>query len=86
MNDSITEGQTLTISDQLIISQALYTAIPLLEATPNPELSNIADMKALLEEKFPIWQAVQAAKKNTEYQEFLTSGCQIMEDVDDAQL
>ena len=56
------EDRTLTIRDQLLISQALHTAIAVMEVTENPHKSNLADMKALMEDKFPLWAAVEEAK------------------------
>ncbi len=47
--------------DQLIISQALCVAVKVLEAEPRPEVSNISDMRRLMEEKFPLWSAVEKA-------------------------
>ena len=59
-NENI-EEQVLTMRDQLIISQALCVAVKVLEAEPRPEVSNIADMRRLMEEKFPLWSAVEKA-------------------------
>jgi hypothetical protein len=55
------EDQVLTMRDQLIISQALCVAVKVLEAEPRPEVSNITDMKRLMEDKFPLWSAVEKA-------------------------
>ena len=59
--DESTEEQVLTMRDQLIISQALCVAVKVLEAEPRPEVSNISDMRRLMEEKFPLWSAVENA-------------------------
>jgi hypothetical protein len=61
MINQATEDQVLTVRDQLIISQALCVAVKVMEAEPRPELSNIADMKSLIEDKFPLWAAVSKA-------------------------
>ena len=59
-----TEENILTMRDQLLISQALYTAVKVMESTDSSHQSNLADMKALLNDKFPLWQAVEQAKEN----------------------
>ena len=50
-----------SLREQLIISQALVTAIPVLEAEEHPHHSNIADMKLLIKEKYPLWEVVESA-------------------------
>lgn len=58
----------MTMRDQYIIAQALVVAIKALEEVPAPhkELSNIADMKFLLETKFadmaPVVQLIEETK------------------------
>jgi hypothetical protein len=52
-----------------LLSQALYVAIPVLEAVPieRREVSNIADMKELLDKQFPVYKAV--AEINDQFQQ-----------------
>jgi ethanolamine utilization protein EutP (predicted NTPase) len=50
---------------QYIVSQALYHAIQTMEKVPAPhtEVSNIEDMKYLMDNLFPIFKSVAATKE-----------------------
>ena len=58
---------------QYILSQALYVAVKELEKVkePHKEVSNIADMKLLMSELFPIFKIAHEAEK--EYKKQLKS-------------
>ena len=52
---------TLDVREQFIISQALCVAIKTMAKEKYPEESNIEDMKILIEDKFPLWKAIDDA-------------------------
>ena len=50
-----------------ILGQALHVAIPILEAMEFPEHSNIADMKYLRDNLFPLYSGVHRAVEENPY-------------------
>ena len=53
------------IRGQFISSQALSTAIAVMDKEEDPEISNIEDMKFLRENLFHLFQKISADKKTT---------------------
>jgi hypothetical protein len=55
----------VSMRGQYIVSQALYHAIQTMEKVPAPytEVSNITDMKYLMDNLFPIFKSVAATKR-----------------------
>ena len=66
------EAMPLNVRERLIISQALYIAADEMEKREYPEHSNIADMRELGANKFPLYGAIAEASRLAEA---LNLGC-----------